>query len=55
MSATQLPDQVVALALTVLEAKRVSRRPISLAESCTGGQGAAALTEIPGSSEVLDR
>ena len=33
----------------------VAGRKIALAESCTGGLVAAALTEIPGSSSVLDR
>jgi nicotinamide-nucleotide amidase len=28
---------------------------VALAESCTGGRVAAAITEIPGSSKVLDR
>jgi nicotinamide-nucleotide amidase len=39
----------------VVEANRAAGRRIALAESCTGGLVAAALTEIPGSSEVLDR
>jgi nicotinamide-nucleotide amidase len=55
MSDTLLPEQVVALARKVVEANRAAGRRIALAESCTGGLVAAALTEIPGSSEVLDR
>jgi nicotinamide-nucleotide amidase len=55
MSDTLLPEQVVALARKVVEANRAAGRRIALAESCTGGLVAAALTEIPGSSEVLER
>lgn len=55
MSETLLPDEVVALARRVVEANRAAGRKIALAESCTGGLVAAALTEIPGSSAVLDR
>lgn len=50
-----LPEQVVALARKVIEQNRAAGRRIALAESCTGGLVAAALTEIPGSSAVLDR
>src|SRR5690606_20419687 len=39
----------------VVEENRAAGRRIALAESCTGGLVAAALTEIPGSSAVLDR
>lgn len=50
-----LPPDIVDLARRVVEENaRVGRR-IALAESCTGGLVAAALTEIPGSSAVLDR
>lgn len=50
-----LPVDIVELARRVVEENaRVGRR-IALAESCTGGLVAAALTEIPGSSAVLDR
>ncbi len=50
-----LPPEIVALARRVVEENvRIGRR-IALAESCTGGLVAAALTEIPGSSAVLDR
>jgi nicotinamide-nucleotide amidase len=50
-----LPDAVVALARRVVEENRALGRTVALAESCTGGLVAAALTEIPGSSAVLDR
>ena len=42
-------------AARVLELARQAGRLIATAESCTGGLVAAALTEIPGSSDVVDR
>jgi nicotinamide-nucleotide amidase len=39
----------------VLDACRAKNLKLAVAESCTGGLLAAALTEIPGSSDVLDR
>lgn len=50
-----LPDDLVVLAQRVIEANAAIGRTIALAESCTGGLVSAALTEIPGSSAVLDR
>ena len=50
-----LPDDVDELARRVIEANKAVRRKVVLAESCTGGLVSAALTEIPGSSAVLDR
>jgi nicotinamide-nucleotide amidase len=50
-----LPDDIVALAQRVVDENIIAGRKIALAESCTGGLVAAALTEIPGSSSVLDR
>jgi nicotinamide-nucleotide amidase len=50
---TLLPPKVERLAREVVEVNRKARRTIATAESCTGGLVAAALTEIPGSSAVL--
>jgi len=50
-----LPDDIVTLARRVVEENAAIGRTIALAESCTGGLVAAALTEIAGSSAVLDR
>lgn len=50
-----LPDDVVALAARVVAENRTAGRTLVLAESCTGGLVAAALTEVAGSSAVLDR
>src|SRR5690606_24523055 len=55
MSDSLLPDEIVELARRVIEENRALGRKVALAESCTGGLVAAALTEIPGSSAVLDR
>ncbi|HWW66007.1 MAG TPA: CinA family protein [Sphingomonadaceae bacterium] len=49
-----LPDILVDAARRVIEANRAVGRMVAVAESCTGGLVTAALTEIPGSSEVLD-
>lgn len=43
------------LAAKVLDAARARGIMIATAESCTGGMVAAALTDIPGSSDVVDR
>jgi nicotinamide-nucleotide amidase len=50
---TMLPAKVERLAREVIEANRKAGRTIAAAESCTGGLVSAALTEIPGSSAVL--
>lgn len=55
MDDSLLPPELVALARRVIEENRALGRTVALAESCTGGLVAAALTEIPGSSAVLDR
>ena len=48
-----LPDEIYQLALQVVQANKNAGRSIVTAESCTGGLVASALTEIPGSSAVL--
>ena len=50
-----LPAEIVELARRVVEQNARLGRRVALAESCTGGLVAAALTEVPGSSAVLDR
>jgi len=50
-----LPRELVDLARKVVEQNAAAGRKVALAESCTGGLVAAAITEIPGSSAVLDR
>lgn len=55
MADSLLPDDIVALATRVIAENRAAGRKVTLAESCTGGLVAAALTEIAGSSAVLDR
>jgi nicotinamide-nucleotide amidase len=49
-----LPPQLVDLAARVIEANRARGKRIAVAESCTGGLVAAALTETPGSSDVFE-
>jgi nicotinamide-nucleotide amidase len=50
-----IDDEIAAAATRVLELCRARGWKIATAESCTGGLVAAALTEIPGSSDVVDR
>ena len=50
---TLLPAELIEAARKVIDANRALGRKIAVAESCTGGLVAAALTEIPGSSDVL--
>ncbi len=50
-----LPGDIESLARKVIEENSAIGRTIALAESCTGGLVTAALTEIDGSSAVLDR
>ncbi|WP_373487098.1 CinA family protein [Blastomonas sp.] len=50
-----LPPALIDLAMRVVEENKAAGRTIALAESCTGGLVAAAITEIAGSSAVLDR
>ena len=55
MADTLLPRELYDLAARVVAANRAAGRTVAVAESCTGGLVAAALTEVAGSSAVLDR
>ncbi|HUS56279.1 MAG TPA: CinA family protein [Thermohalobaculum sp.] len=48
-------DEIRVLAAQVLVACQARRLMVTTAESCTGGMVAAALTDIPGSSAVVER
>jgi nicotinamide-nucleotide amidase len=50
-----IDEELREAARRVLNACRARGLKLAVAESCTGGLLAAALTEIPGSSDVLDR
>jgi nicotinamide-nucleotide amidase len=50
-----MDPELIATAARVLDANRAAGRMIAVAESCTGGLVAAALTEIAGSSDVFER
>ena len=54
MTDLTLPVDLVNAARRVVEANRAVGRRIAVAESCTGGLVSAALTEIPGSSDVFE-
>lgn len=49
-----LPRELLEAARQVIDANRALGLKIAVAESCTGGLVAAALTEIPGSSDVFE-
>ena len=55
MNAAILSEEVLAFAGRVIAENIKAGRKVAVAESCTGGLVCAALTEIPGSSAVLDR
>lgn len=55
MTDSLLSSDIIALATRVVEENRKAGRTIALAESCTGGLVCGAVTEIAGSSSVLDR
>jgi len=48
-------DSLVAEASALLELLRARKLKLATAESCTGGLIAAILTEVPGSSDVVER
>jgi nicotinamide-nucleotide amidase len=50
-----MDPELIAAAIRVLDANRAAGRMVAVAESCTGGLVAAALTEIAGSSDVFER
>ncbi len=52
---SNLPKELTDLAAKVVAAHMDAGTTIAVAESCTGGLVCSALTEIPGSSKVLDR
>ncbi|MBP6030644.1 MAG: CinA family protein [Sphingobium sp.] len=54
MTDSILHPDLVALAQRVVDENRRVGRTFTLAESCTGGLVSAAITEIPGSSEVFE-
>lgn len=55
MPVNLLPEDLTTLAERVIAENRAIGRTVVLAESCTGGLVCTALTEVPGSSAVLDR
>src|SRR5574338_1598436 len=54
MPDTLLPPELVEKARQVVEANRAAGKRVAVAESCTGGLVSAAITEIPGCSDVFE-
>lgn len=54
MAEILLPRILVDKARVVVDANRKAARRIAVAESCTGGLVSAAITEIPGASDVFE-
>lgn len=54
MTERLLPQKLYDKAREVIDANRKAGRHIAVAESCTGGLVCAALTEIPGASDVFE-
>ena len=50
-----IDDELLSKAAALLEVYRARRMTLATAESCTGGLVAACLTEIAGSSDVVER
>ena len=51
----EIGAELISRAAELLEAARARDEKLATAESCTGGLLAAALTAIPGSSDVFER
>jgi nicotinamide-nucleotide amidase len=54
MPDTLLPAELVEKARQVVDANRAAGKRLAVAESCTGGLVSAAITEIPGCSDVFE-
>ena len=54
MTEALISPTLVAKAREVVDANRAAGRRVAIAESCTGGLVSAAITEIPGSSDVFE-